>query len=91
MANKRFEHKRELRDILITFVQTATDIVYDYYDSLNGDKLAELDRFLDYINLECFPELKSTYGTSILHFIQFQTEDIPHREILINLNAKPKK
>jgi hypothetical protein len=91
MANKRFEHKREMRDILITFVQTATDIVYDYYDSLDSDKLAELDRFLDYINFECFPELKATYNTTTLFYIQFRDEDDPFRPILMNVNAKPKK
>ncbi len=94
MANKRFEHKREMRDILVTFVQTATDIVYDYYDSLDSDKLAELDRFLEYINTECFPELKSVYNTSSLFFIQFRNEGGPviaaGNEVLINLNAKKK-
>jgi len=94
-ANKRFHQKREMREILNTFVQTSTDIMYDFYDSLNVEKLNELDRFIEYINTECFPEIKTVYGTTTLYNIVLRgspnnppTTSPQYNNVLINLNYK---
>ena len=95
MANKRFEKKREMREVLTTFVQTATDILYDYSDSLNASKLDELDQFILYINAECFAELKTVYGTPSLYNLVLigspenaLLNDKQRNNVLININTK---
>ena len=103
-ANKRFQHKLELRDILTTFVQTSTDIMHDYSDILDSqelllevvlqkstEKLNEMRRFVSYINNECLPELKSIYNTTTLYSIIVPIGDNMYDEVFVNLNAKPKK
>ncbi len=92
--NKRFDLNREKRDILNTFVQTATDILYDYSDNVMLlTKLNELDQFIVYINTECFSELKTIYGTPSLYNIVLRgspenarIKNTQHNNVLININ-----
>lgn len=88
MANKRTEHKRERRDILITFVQTMTDILYDYYDTLSDAKLDEINAFVAYINDECFAELQTVYNTSMKYHINVYGG---WGDTYITINSKTKK
>ena len=62
-ANKSYDKKKEIRDVLIMFRNAATDIIYRYFDDLNFDTINEIIPLIDYINNECLETISKTYNS----------------------------
>ena len=62
-ANKSYDKKKEIRDVLIMFRNAATDIIYRYFDDLNIDTINEIIPLIDYVNNECLESISKTYNS----------------------------
>jgi len=75
-ANKKHEKKREYHDVLEMFTNTATDIMYRFYDFVRNNEspeqfrecaliLDEIDTIVTYAN-ECFANISQVYGSKCM-------------------------
>lgn len=65
--DKKHQKNREIHNVLTVLYNTATDIIYRFYDSINDiqrarDILNEMDTILSYVN-ECLLDISKTYNS----------------------------